>query len=371
MVKLSRPYIAKEAMQSVSECLASGWIGYGPICRSLEERFTAVHQGWALATSSCTSALFLAAQLCRQSDQDEVICPAITFVSTPMAFLQAGWKVVLADVNADSLLITRQSIEEKLTDRTRAVIVVHLYGQKGPVQEIREFCNERNLILIEDCAHRLDLLDESPHLGDYACYSFNAVKEAPCGEGGVLWARDPEQRGRAQAISNVGLSVDTWQRSSSISHGDYTFTAELGLKNRLNDILASLVIHSLDELSPARNQRKKIFLNYDQGFSRLRSAAEPLVRGADDSYLMYILKLKGLDRAKFRAACAGKDVATSVHYPTLTSHPVFSGQRNCCPIADSASARIVTLPCHLTMTEAEQQLVVDAVTEAARQQAGD
>src|SRR5262245_30708959 len=148
MTPLCKPHIPEEALQSLSECIASGWLGYGPICSNLEKRFTEAHHGWAIATSSCTSALFLTAQLCRQTDYDEVICPAITFVSTPMAFLQAGWKVVLADVNADSLLITKYNIEERITDRTRAIVVVHLYGQKAPVEEIKEFCKERNIILI-------------------------------------------------------------------------------------------------------------------------------------------------------------------------------------------------------------------------------
>jgi len=113
--------------------LDSGWLGYGPQCRLLEERFTAGRGGWALATSSCTSALYLAGRLVRAlagESQPEIIIPSISFVASGMAFLQAGVRPVIADVGADGLLLGEDGVRRALTPRTRALLAVHLYGQR-------------------------------------------------------------------------------------------------------------------------------------------------------------------------------------------------------------------------------------------------
>jgi len=248
------------ARERLLATLDSGWLGYGPQCRLLEERFTAGRGGWALATSSCTSALYLAGRLVRAlagESQPEIIIPSISFVASGMAFLQAGVRPVIADVGADGLLLGEDGVRRALTPRTRALLAVHLYGQRcDELPALRALADEHGLLLIEDCAHRIDLLDGTGPLGDLLCYSFNAVKELPGGEGGLLWGRDRRHEAWVRPVSNLGLAVDTMQRTADLRHADYEFAAESGLKLRSNDVAAALVNAAIETLPESRAQRR-------------------------------------------------------------------------------------------------------------------
>src|SRR6185312_2133683 len=135
------------------------WLGYGPQCRLLEERFCAGRGGWALATSSCTSALYLVGRLVHalgRVHEPEIIVPSMTFVASGMAFLQAAVRPVVAEVGADDLLLDVEDVRRALTPRTRAILAVHLYGQRcRELEALRALADEHGLLLVEDCAHRV------------------------------------------------------------------------------------------------------------------------------------------------------------------------------------------------------------------------
>lgn len=364
VIPVSRPPIIPEVEGALNDCLKSGWWGYGPACHALEGHFTRERGGWALATSNCTSALHLAAKLLYQSPRDEVIVPAITFVSTPMAFLSAGFKVRIADVNPETLMADAGTIAPLLNDNTRAVVLVHLYGQRAAAEEVRALCDRHGVVMVEDCAHRLGLDDEAP-VGDYACYSFNAVKEAPCGEGGLLWGRDESAEARARAVSNLGLAADTWQRSSNLKHADYNFSPSEGLKLRLNDISAAIVNVMLRHRVPLLKAREEIFRRYDAGLAEAGPALSLLERTAGDSFLMYVLRVHGPGRERLRAALSAAGVATSTHYPSLSKHPLFKEAGRPCPVAEDAAESLLTLPCFPDLTPEDQGRVIESVKGAA------
>lgn len=223
-----------------------------------------------------------------------------------------------------------------------------------------------HLFMIEDCAHRLTLLDDAPLLGDFACYSFNAVKEAPCGEGGLLWARNLDLEKRAREISNLGLNIDTFQRASSLNHHEVFFGNETGLKSRLNDVLACIVNTSLDILGRTRKMRAKIFGYYDYKIDGMRPYIIPFKRYDCDSSLMYVVRIENLDRERLRADMADMGVATSVHYTSLGEHPFFYSAD--CPVAERISRQVVTLPCFPEMSEEDQNKVVDSLSVAIENQ---
>lgn len=361
-VPLSKPYIPSHAIQALEKCLQSGWLGYGPACHTLEKSFTKMHDGWAIATSSCTSALYLAAQLLKCPEKDEVIIPAITFTSTAMAFLSAGYKVRLADVDPRNLCLDQEKTKALISKRTRAIVVVHLYGQHIDVNHLVKLCRENNIMLIEDYAHRLTILDNHAPLGDFACYSFNAVKEAPGGEGGLIWSRHEEYYPTAQTISNVGLGVDTWQRSEILKHKHYEFSKNIGLKLRLNDIAATLINCSIECLSETREKRKHIFSQFDNAL-KSSSDIENIQRHEGDSYLMYVVKLSArINRNIFRDSLAHLGIATSVHYPSLSQHLAINSNFSEVENADILSEKVLTLPCFPSMSTWQIDEVINAVT---------
>lgn len=362
-IQVSHARLDESAIAEATQCMRHGWVGYGPLCRSLEARFIHSQNDWALATSSCTSALYLAALLIPHQAGDEVIVPASTFISTAMAFHWAGWHIRIADVAPETLLLTPETLRPALNSRTRAVVSVHLYGQKADNNALASLCQTHGCVLVEDAAHRLPLPDDAAPVGQYACYSFNAVKEAPAGEGGLLWCAEPEKEALAREISNVGLPIDTPQRCETPLHRDYEFGLKGGLKLRLNDIAASLALHGLRNLVSTRQQRQNIARNYDLVCQGLAPDILPLKRDFhDDSALMYILRTHEEMRTQLRQTLAKAGISTSVHYPALSSHPLWKNA--VCPNAEQASREIITLPLHLALSRTDQQRVIDALHQA-------
>jgi dTDP-4-amino-4,6-dideoxygalactose transaminase/RimJ/RimL family protein N-acetyltransferase len=366
-IPVFRTRVPDAARARVQRTLESGWLGYGPECRALERAFVDRRGGWALATSSCTSALYLAGRLVRKLAADgaaEVIVPAMSFVASAMAFAQAGLRPVLADVDPETLLLDPAAAERAATPRTRALIVVHLYGQRHPqLAALRALADARRLVLIEDCAHRLDLLDREAPVGDLLCYSFNAVKELPAGEGGLLWGRQTEHEPWVRAVSNLGLTVDTMQRASMLRHADYASIAEPGLKLRSSDLAAALVNASMDTLAASRAERRAQVRAYDRSLAPLAPAVRLIPRADDDSFLMYVAKVPAATRDAVRAAMAQAGVATSVHYPSLARHPLLGNGRERAGCSDQ-DLSIVTLPTFPGLERADQQRVVDSLAES-------
>lgn len=359
-VPVARPRLPSGATESLQRCLESGWWGYGPICATLESRFTAVHGGWALATSSCTSALHVCGRLLWRP-KAEVIVPAITYVSTAMAFVEAGLTVRVADVDPISLMLTAEAIGPHLTEHTVAVVAVHLFGQRCDTEALRSLCDAHTIALVEDCAHRLDLLDVGPRRADFACYSFNAVKEAPAGEGGVLWGRDLALRTTAEASANVGLATTTWTRTRTARHIGYALQ-DRGLKLLLNDVSAILALNAIDEIETTRARRRRVH-------AAIRSAGAsipgvlPLPFMEDHSGLMCVFRVPAANRLRFREALAATGVHTAIHYPSLAQHPLLS--TSACPHAACAVDEVVTVPCFVGMSLEEQTQVITALQSSA------
>lgn len=343
----------------LEQCLESRWWAYGPVCSRLENAFSVKRGGWALATNSCTAALHLAARLLRRTEQDEVIVPAMTFVSSAMAFKTAGFRPVPADVHSETLLLDEESVACRLTHNTRAVVAVHLYGQRLKLGPLRDLCDQHGIALVEDCAHRIGDLSTPPS-GDFACYSFNAVKEAPAGEGGMLWGRDLSLETRAREMSYLGMRVDTWQRAAVSEHRPYEFGTGEGLKFRFTDIAATCVLACLPHLETWRAQRSHVFARYDEGLSCTATACRWIRRTPDDSFLMFVLRVPSKDRERVRRFLATAGVATSLHYPSLSRHPLWSQADKGCPVAEAAECELLTLPCFCNMDAATQDRVLTA-----------
>lgn len=360
-VPVFRPAIAPTALERIQCCIASGWLGYGPMCKELEGRFTA-RGGHALATANCTVALHLAARLVARPDRRRVLVPAMTFVSSAMAFAYAGLDVELVDIEPATGLIDPLDLERRIGTDCCAVVAVHLYGQRVDCAPLRQLCNRFGVQLIEDCAHRLDLLDPGPPLGDFACYSFNAVKEAPGGEAGLLWCREDAAMERARRLSNLGMTVDTPTRVQSTSHRDYAFGDEPGLKLRGSDLSAALVLANLDELAATRAVRAQTFAMFDAVLA-CGGPLAAITRSADDSYLMYVAQTDSGMRETLRNSLASSGIATSVHYPSLSRHPAFA--KGSLPFAEQFDARIVTLPCFAGMSSGDARRVATALAGLA------
>lgn len=360
-VPVFRPNVTEHMREAVTRCLDSFWIGNGPEAKRLEAVFEE-RGGWAVATVNCTSALYLAGRLLHPSLKDEVIVPAITFANTATAMLAAGLKVRLVDVDKDSLLVNYEQVAAALNERTRAVVVVHLYGSHFEDSKLYELAKNNGAVVIEDCAHRIDVLDFSPPKADFCCYSFGAVKECPAGEGGLLWGSDQRLEQEARHLSNAGLTVDTLTRSGKAMHLDYGFIESACLKLRISDLNAALARASLEELQDTRRIREKINSRYRSFLERVDSCIRLLPCQGDSSYLMNVIRVDSSLRDRVRSHLGQRGFGTSVHYPPLTSHPLFCGSK--CEIAEAAAKELVTLPSYLGLDGSTQRDICDSIGEA-------
>ena len=368
-VPLFRPVFGSAVLGRVAAVLASGWVGYGAQCEELEQRFIAQRGGWAVATSSCTAALYLAGLLCRGADDDvEAIVPAVTFVSSAAAFTHAGFRVRIADVERATLTLTAETAARCLTPRTRVIVVVHLYGQRAPdLAGLRALADRHDVALVEDCAHRIDLDETGLRLGDLACFSFNGVKELPAGEGGLLCGRAAALEARARVLSNVGLVSDTRARVRTALHRNYRFATDGGLKLRANDVAAALALGALDDWPQARAARRARCDRYDALLAPFAPEVTPLPRAPGHSGLMYVIRARL--RADLRRHLAARRIATAIHYPSLAGHPRYAADADARAGDAALDAPVLTLPTSLTMMDEVQERVVAAIATAhARRQ---
>ncbi len=359
-IPLYRPALVDTARDALMRCYDSGWWGYGPVCRRIEARFTAADGGWSLATSSCTSALYIAGRLIHEAERNEIIVPAVTWVSSAIAFIQAGFSVKVADVCPDTLLIDPDSVSSLISSRTRGLVAVHLYGQQCDLKPLRAVCDRYGLVLIEDCAHNLN---GNRSISDFACYSFNVLKEAPGGEGGLLWGRELRHEEIANQISGLGMQSETIDRTGSLRHEALAFSAVPGLKLKMMDLAASVVEVMLDYVEVLRAKRSSIFERYTKGLKAVRPFIEPLNRREShekDSLLMYVIRSEY--SATLRDILSGRGISTGHHYPSLSAHPLVT--KSSTPVADRAAENLVTLPCFFELKEPEQDRVINEIKSA-------
>ena len=348
-VTVARPEVSELSIAAAGDALRSGWLGYGPRCQELEQTFCSRRGGWAVATQSCTAALWAVAMVAKSGSQPEIVIPANTYIACAAAFQLAGWKVRLCDVDPVTGLLDLDDAHRHVSSNTCALLIVDTYGQRFPEQEAKQFCSERGLWLVRDAAHRLDLDDRTPPLSDFVCYSFGPTKEAASPDGGLVWSSESKLEEQVRALTYWGISHDTWQRSASRVHAEVTVSAGLGLKLRMTDVTASIVLTQLLDWPRQRQRRRAIIQCYRQALDG--SSAAVLERGGDDSCLMAPLLVDPSMRTNIRSSLAALGIATSDHYPSLAA--LLPGPHADCPSADAFCSSVIAMPMHGGVTDAD------------------
>lgn len=343
--------------------------GDGPFTRKchawMEERFGAEK---ALLTTSCTSALEMAATLCGLRPGDEVILPSFTFSSTAIAFVAEGATLVFVDIRPDTLNLDESKIEHAITERTRVIVPVHYAGVSCEMDEIIRIARRHDLMVVEDAAQGVMSTYRGRALGtlgDFGCYSFHETKNYSMGEGGALIINNPEHIDRAEIIREKGTNrqrffrgqVDryTWvDRGSSYLQSDLNAAylwAQLQVADKINANRLEAWRFYRDELAPI------------EAAGRLELATVPA--GCAHNAHMFYLKCADLEeRGELIAHLRKQGVSAVFHYVPLHSSPAgrrfgrFDGEDE---YTTRESERLVRLPLYYGMTPADRQTVVSAV----------
>jgi len=366
------PYIGKEERREIEACLDSGWIGRGPRVQLFEERFRRYLGAPAAAVSSGTAALHLAIRELGLPAGSEVITSAMTFCATANVIVNAGLKPVFADCDPLTWNITPESIREKVTPRTRAVVPVHFAGRPCDMPGIMKLARAHRLRVVEDCAHAIESTIGGRHcgtFGDFGCFSFYVTKNLTTVEGGMVVCPTGDQAEHIRRLALHGMSKDAWGRFSEGALGRYE-VLEPGFNYSLTDLAASIGIHQLARLPRLWSRRRRIWRYYCRALAALPLVLpSPVPPGVRHAYHLYTCLVDDrrttVRRDEILRALHRLRIGCGVHYAPLHLQPYYrrslGGRRGDLPHAEQIGARTFSIPLSGAMTDEDAQDVVRAL----------
>ena len=333
----------------------------------MEEKFNAKK---ILLTTSCTSALEMAAILLDIQPGDEVILPSYTFVSTADAFVMVGAKIVFVDINPKTMNIDENKIEEAITSKTKAIAVVHYAGISPDMDKIMKIAKEYNLKVVEDAAQGIMAKYNDKYLGtigDLGCYSFHETKNYSMGEGGAIVINDPELVERAEIIREKGTNRNKFFRGEI---DKYTWV-DYGSSYLPSELNCAYLYPQLEKAEMINNDRLTSWNYYKNGLEKLEEdgyiTLQYVPQYSKHNAHMFYIKTKNLEeRTKLIEHLKSKGIQAVFHYIPLHTSPAgmrfgrFFGEDK---YTTSESERLVRLPMYYGLTRKEQDEVINAIKE--------
>jgi len=368
-----QPCLEQEDIDEVLSSLKARWLGTGPKVGRFEQSIAA-YKGVAnaIAVNSCTAGLHLACIALGLGSGDEVITTALTFCATVNVIIHAGATPVLADIDPVTMNINPKSIEEKITERTRAIMVVHMAGRACDMEAIMAIAKEHRLLVIEDCAHAIETEyhgQKAGTIGDMGVLSFYATKNITTGEGGMVLTNDDDLAIRIKQLCLHGLSADAWKRYSDSGYKHY-YVAEAGYKYNMTDMQASVGLHQLERIGQLAERRREVWEAYLQALGntslRLPAPEEPDTRHARHLFTVRVDEEKcGISRDGFLTAMTRHNIGVGVHYLAIPEHPyyqrAFGWKAEDWPNAMCIGRQTVSLPLSGCLSDKDVQDVINAV----------
>jgi len=371
MIPFNRATFDGKELAYLAQAVADGHVsGNGPFTRRAEAALEVGHgTGRTLLTTSCTHALEMAALLGRFAPGDEVIVPAYTFVSTASAFLLHGATPVFVDVRPDTLNLCPDLVEAAITERTRAICIVHYGGVGATPRRFREVADRHGLLLVEDNAHGLFGVEDGGVLGTFghlSTLSFHETKNVTCGEGGALHGNDPVLVERAEILREKGTDRSRFLRGQV---DKYTWV-DVGSSWVLSDLLAGVLVGQLERFEDLQARRHAIWDRYHAataGWAAEHGVRRPLDPAtAPHTAHLYHLRFASLEvRTRFIAHLREREVLAVFHYQPLHLSTVgerLGGRPGQHPVTEDAGDTLVRLPLFAGLTDVEVDRVLDAVT---------
>lgn len=372
IIPLSVPWITNYERKIVLNSLNTPHLTDGPKLRKFESMFAKKTESrYALGVSNGTSALHLSLVGLGIGPSDEVIIPDMTFIATANAVILSGATPVLADID-ESLNISAESIEKKITKRTKAVIPVHFAGLACNMDKIMRIAKKNNLYVIEDSAHALGTHYKKKHVGtfgDAGCFSFYPTKNITTIEGGMIITDSKKLASRITALRNHGLTRNLMQRNKSSKPWEYD-TVEPGYNYRLDEVRSALGLAQLariEKIAVKRIQAAKYYnsrLNGIKGLEIVNYDNE-----GDHAYHLYIIRIKkdfGILRDRVHQVLYKKGIRTTVHYKPIHQFSNFrkAGLKDS-DFVESTKAyqECLTLPLFATITRKQQDYVIRSIME--------
>lgn len=364
--------VGDEEIAAVAEVLRSRWLSVGAVTAAFEQEFAAAHGvPAAVAVSSGTAALHLAAQALGLGPDDEVIMPSLTFVASAATMLLVGARPVFAEIKGPhDLTLDPDDVARRITPRTRAIVAMHYGGYAADMVALRALAEQHNLWLIEDAAHAPQVSTTQGMLGtlgDIGCFSFFSTKNMTTGEGGMVVARDPAVLSRVRSLRAHCMTTSSWDKHHGRS-SSYDVDG-VGLNYRPTDISSALGRIQLRKLRTDRERRAALVQQYRALLAPTGLELPFAEREGDSAHHLFPLLLPAdLDRSVFQEQLKAAGIQSSVHYPPIHLFSYYrahcDGQPGSLPRTEDVTARVVSLPLHVRMSKDQVELVAQTVRAA-------
>ena len=371
-ITFAPPYITENEINAARDVLNSGWLSTGDRTSEFENKFSEyAGSKHAVATNSCTAALFLCLKVLGIKEGDEVITTPFTFVATANVIVHCGAKPVFVDIDEKTYNIDPDKIAEKITDKTKAIIVVHYGGQPADMEKIMKIAKKYDLKVIEDAAHGAGSEYEKGKkvgsLGNLTCFSFYATKPITTGEGGMITLNDAELSEKLRMLRLHGMSRDAWKRYLQKDSWYYEVT-EAGYKCNPSDIASAIGIEQLKKLDWMNERRHAVAEYYNAKLQDLDIVLPYVNPNVKSSYHLYPIRLISYDRGNFIKKMGERGIGTSVHFIPLHLMPFYHREYGYkggdFPVAEKVFENIVSLPIYPQLTEKQLEYIVKNMKES-------
>ena len=350
--------IKQDVLQDVEKALdTGGFMG----SEEFEEKFAAYHElKYCVGVGSGTDALLLSLLALGIGPGDEVIVPANTYIATAFAVSHTGAKPVFVDPDPYTYTMGIEGLQDAVTDRTAAIIPVHLYGYPADMHAVMAVADTYNLKVVEDCAQSAGAIFNNRNtgtFGDIGCYSFYPAKNlGGLGQGGAIVTNDEDRARVVRELGNVGRSSGSWF--------DYD---HVGFNSRLDALNAKFLSHCLDKLDSWNDHRREAAYWYGQNLSSVEEVFTPAsaYNGTYPVYHLYELRCEDKDtRDSLKGFLNDKGIPTGLHYPKPCHlQSMYLDSEAQCPISEKLSDTLLSLPMHPKLTEGEVKYVCDNIKE--------
>jgi dTDP-4-amino-4,6-dideoxygalactose transaminase len=373
MIPVMRPWLGEQEARAAADAVCSGWVAQGPRVAEFESQFAA-HVGAAhgVAVSSCTTALHLALHLLGVGPGDEVVVPSFSFVATANCAHYVGASPVFADVEPEDGNVSVRTVEPVLTDRTKAVVVVHQGGLPADVEPLRRLCDSRGIALVEDAACAAGALYRGEPVGAgslLAAWSFHPRKLLTTGEGGMVTTSDADLAERARRLREHGMNMSAAERHATTQPVIESYL-EVGFNYRMTDIQAAVGLVQLGKLDAMVRRRRQLASRYQTLLADVpgvRTVRDPV--WGETNFQSFWVELDDgypLTRNELLAALASDGVSARAGIMAAHRQPAYAGHPHAAlPVTERLTDHTLILPLFHTMEQRDQDAVVTAIRRAA------
>jgi dTDP-4-amino-4,6-dideoxygalactose transaminase len=367
MIRLSKSSISQEDKEAVLGVLDREFLGMGQEVQEFEHRLSEFFGRPAVCVVNGTAALHLACQAAGIGQGDEVLAQSLTYVASFQAISATGARPVACEVDRDTLTLNWRDAEKRLTPRTKAVMPIHYSGGVGALEDIYSFADRHGLRVIEDAAHAFGTQYQGKRVGgfgDIACFSFDGIKNITSGEGGCIVTDDEEVLQKVRDARLLGVEKDTERRFEGERSWDFD-VRDQGWRYHMSDIMAAIGLSQLGRFQDAASKRCQLARLYDDLFSEHKQ-----IHSMPNDYdfvvpHIYVVRIEGLrDRALLRKQLLERGIQTGLHYqPNHWLSLYRNEEQSQFSVTDLEFDKMLSLPLHLDLEEADVHLVVDALIE--------